>query len=182
MRAQLYLSSVLSVVIAKECKKRGAFADLERHIPALYQRQTDGPIVDAILDVVVNTPSTLQQFALDVTIRCPHSVRNTKAEATPGESAIYGEHGKIQGYGPAVSPVSIETYGRVGPASLKTITALSYALGANHRGEGSTVKQTSASLRLSVERALTYYIADTTMLALGVAATQTLWLKGEAAV
>ena len=62
------------VALAKSCEREGSFVDLERAIPALYRIGSDGKVKEAILDVVVQTPSCYTSHAIDVTICCPHGV------------------------------------------------------------------------------------------------------------
>ena len=58
----------------------GGYADLERHVPELYDWVTDKdgvtPVMRcAILDVVCWFPGVLQLLWIDVSVRCPHAER-----------------------------------------------------------------------------------------------------------
>ena len=59
---------------------------------------------------------------------CPHGIRNNQclivATTTPAVAAKDGEVEKQYRYDSSVSPVSLETYGRMGPASMDALRKL----------------------------------------------------------
>eukprot|EP00973_Karenia_brevis_P002612 355723-Karenia_brevis.AAC.1 len=84
------------------------FVDSERAVPCLYRIAEDGTLTEAILDVVMSLPGGLMSVYYDVTIRCPHSVRNGQGHRTaalqPGIAAADGELEKLTRYGRQVQP------------------------------------------------------------------------------
>eukprot|EP00973_Karenia_brevis_P036494 5032248-Karenia_brevis.AAC.1 len=112
--------------------KWGCFVDVERAVPCLYRITDNGTITEAILDVVMSLPGGLVTSYYDVTIRCPHSVRNNQghrvAALRPSVSAADGEMEKLTRYGRQVLPVSVETYGRMGRASMEALRTTSTRL------------------------------------------------------
>eukprot|EP00973_Karenia_brevis_P024805 3418504-Karenia_brevis.AAC.1 len=64
---------------------------MERAVPALYRRDRDGHVQEALLDVVIHPPASFECFVVDITIRCPHSERYTHADNTPSCAAADGE-------------------------------------------------------------------------------------------
>eukprot|EP00973_Karenia_brevis_P016978 2330121-Karenia_brevis.AAC.1 len=94
---------------------------MERAVPALYRRDENGKIQEALLDVVVHPPASFECLAVDITIRCPHSERYTRADSIPSSAADDGEMEKAERYGSDVLPLSFETYGRMGVRSQKEL-------------------------------------------------------------
>eukprot|EP00973_Karenia_brevis_P054962 7642223-Karenia_brevis.AAC.1 len=54
--ARLRPHKAVMVAVKSICEKQGAFVDLERAIPQLYQLSDDGVVKEAILDVVISSP------------------------------------------------------------------------------------------------------------------------------
>jgi len=126
----------------------------------------------AILDVFVTTPGCVRTELVDVTVRCPHSIRldhGTSTAATlPSAAARDGELGKLLRYGPQVMPLAFETYGRLGRQSadrLKQLVATvsSTSVRSCFRDGGALL----SAVRRNLERALLFNIADVTLLSLG---------------
>ena len=113
-----------------------------------------------------------------MTIRCPHAVRAPNASTRAGVAAKDGEMEKFHRYGPAVQPIAMETYGRMGSASAAAVRCLADAIASNGRGDAVPTARMVEGLRLAAERALLYYIADVTRLSVGAGATSSLWMRG----
>ena len=120
------------VALKRTLEKAGAEADLERAVPSLYRVDPDGKVKEAILDVYITTPGCLRTELVDVTVRCPHSIRADHgvgtAATTPSAAARDGELGKLLRYGPEVMPLALETYGRMGRASMDRLRELAATL------------------------------------------------------
>ena len=152
--------------------KAGCFADLERAVPCLYRIDSDNVVTEAILDVVVSLPGGLGSDYIDVTVRCPHSVRNAQgarvAALQPSVAAADGELEKLTRYGSAVTPLSFETYGRLGVGSQQSLLTMAHRVASMSihlgRRRGSDMY---AEWRLELERVLVREIADITLLSLG---------------
>eukprot|EP00973_Karenia_brevis_P046517 6451853-Karenia_brevis.AAC.1 len=91
------------MVLLKFLENIGCYADAERAVPCLYRICDDGVVTEAFLDVVMSLPGGLVSCYFDVTIRCPHSVRNAQgnriAALTPSVAAADGELEKLTRYG-----------------------------------------------------------------------------------
>ena len=154
-------------------RRSGAATDLERAIPALYRVTEDGKVTEATLDVVVISPGNFSSFPIDVTIRCPHGIRNERGQSlSANRTAVAGKDGELERllrYGEQVCPLSLETYGRMGYGSMASMRALtaSIASSKSHYGIFRSGGHMLAALRLEVELALAFNIADITILALG---------------
>ena len=107
----------LAASLARELRRVGAEVDLERTVVELAKRNSDGSVKEAILDLVVCFPGSVQPLFIDVTIRCPHAERYEHAFHSPGEAASVAVREKVRRYGEAVLPVSLETYGRLASES-----------------------------------------------------------------
>eukprot|EP00973_Karenia_brevis_P076975 10688968-Karenia_brevis.AAC.1 len=153
-------------------ERLGCFVDTERAVPCLFRVDGNGVVTEAILDVVMSLPGGLLSSYFDVTIRCPHSVRNAHghrlAALKPSVAAADGELEKLTRYGSQVQPVSFETYGRLGRASLCQLRSLAMKI-ATHFGRAGRWNGTSlyGALRTDLERCLCREIADTTLRSLG---------------
>ena len=171
--ARLRPHKAVMVAMEQVCKRGGAGVDLERAIPALYRVASDGKVTEAILDVVVLSPGSFNSFSVDVTIRCPHSIRNERQNHLSANRAAVaacdGELEKLMRYGEEVSPLSLETYGRIGVKSLQCMRQLTtcVATSSSHYCSYSSGSHMLRALLIAVERALAYNIADVTLLSLG---------------
>ena len=112
----------------------------------------------------------------DVTVRCPHSVRNAqggRAAATRASvAAADGELEKLTRDGSQVSAVSFETYGRLGAVSQANLRHAADIAASRSGARGRSGAELYAQWRLELERALAAAIADVTLLALGRAADE----------
>ena len=151
--------------------KSGCFADAERAVPSLYRISHEGEVTEAILDVVMSFPGGLMSFFFDVTVRCPHSVRNAqggRAAATRASvAAADGELEKLTRYGSQVSAVSFETYGRLGAVSQANLRHAADIAASRGGTRGRSGAELYAQWRLALERSLSAAIADVTLLSLG---------------
>ena len=99
-------------------QRTGCYSDLERAVPHLYRVDSSGAVTEAILDVSLSVPGGFCQTYFDVTVRCPHSVRNEQGNRAAAQkvavAASDGELEKVTRYGRSVVPVAMETYGRMG--------------------------------------------------------------------
>ena len=118
------------------------------------------------MDVVVHFPASWQTSLVDVTIRCPHGVKQSPSDKTPAHAAMGGESDKARRYGNGVLPLAFETYGRLGPLSLLTLQTLADA--AAVAGQVNTRRLTG--WRRHLERAVIWSGAESTLLAYGSAA------------
>jgi len=127
---------------------------------------------EAILDVVMSLPGGLSSSYLDVSVRCPHSVRNSQgarvAATTTAVAASDGEMEKLTRYGSEVYPLSFETYGRLCDHSQKCLRHLAHLAASM----SSNIRRRSgydlySEWRLELEKCLVREIADITLLSLG---------------
>ena len=156
----------LVVGLAKLVQRTGVFADVERAVPSLYRSDGQGKVQEAVLDVVISPPASFSTFMADITVRCPHSVRYKETASIPASAADDGELEKYERYGSAVTPISFETYGRMGvrsQAGLMSIAAV--AAGRSHREIAAAALY--ANWRLELERILLFEQADITLLSYG---------------
>ena len=82
-------------------EQAGGYADVERHVPELYDRVKNkdeaAPVRRcAILDVVSWFPGVLQQFWINVSVRCPHAERHNESASKPGVATVAGEAEKTK--------------------------------------------------------------------------------------
>ena len=124
--ARLRPHRAVMMSIKKILVKSGAGVDTERAIPQPYRVAPDGVVKEAILDVVVISPGCLQTYPVDVTIRCPHGLES--ASSRPAVAAKDGELEKCSRYDASVTPISLETYGRLGVASMAGLRQLALAM------------------------------------------------------
>ena len=134
-------------------RKCGCFTDLTRAVPCLYSVDDKGVVTEAILDVVMSLPGGLAQQFYDVSVRCPHSVRNAQGVHTAATSASTaardGEMEKLTRYGSEVQALSFETYGRLGHVSQHNLRSM-----AHHTSYCIFVLQTPAKVRGRLVRRL----------------------------
>ena len=103
----------------------GAFADIERRIPELYDTHADGTIREARMDLTLHFPACPDRILVDFTIHvAPPPIPGSEHDIRPGEAARGGESAKRSRYGGRVLTLSIETAGRMEPESRANITAL----------------------------------------------------------
>ena len=118
---------------------------------------------------MVRSPSSFRSHAIDITVRCPHACRNDRGQSLAAQQAsVAAKDGKLEKlarYHENASPISIETYGRVGYASIKAMDDIIAGFSSNDT-YGARCNILSI-LRLELERALAYNIADVVLLSLG---------------
>ena len=110
----------------KVVEKCGAAADLERALPCLYRVAPDGAVKEAVLDFAVTSPGCFQISSLDVTIRCQHGVGH--AQCQPAVAAEDSELEKTSRHNKSLAPIPLETYGRMGVASMAGLRQLALSL------------------------------------------------------
>ena len=98
-----------------------------------------------------------------------HIVQEGRAAAQrPGVAASDGELEKILRYGLEVAPLAVETYGRMGPASIRCLRHAANAVGQHLHGLGRQPGRAMYSQwRYQLEATLLREIADVTLAALG---------------
>ena len=135
---------------------------MERACLQLFEIDENGQIIEAILDVVMHFPGGPQQRMLDATIRCPHAqtYRDLQPGSVPGVAAASGIKDKLDRYGSSVLCLAFETYGRLASASVNHLRDLALDFSCNSRRQGPG--QAYHFLRLSLERALLFEVADIT--------------------
>ncbi|CAK0877910.1 unnamed protein product, partial [Prorocentrum cordatum] len=102
MRPHRALAATLARLL-RECR---AEVDIERTVTELERVTPTGRVEEAILDLVVSFPGSVQPLYVDVTIRCPHAARYLRAATVAGDAADEAARGKRQRYGSAVLPVA----------------------------------------------------------------------------
>ena len=160
----------LAAAVARELCRCGAEVDLERTVVELAQWDADGSIKEAILDLVVTFPGSVQQLFIDVTIRCPHADRYLHAAHSPGEAASCAAREKMERYGASVLPVAMETYGRIAIESQRSLEHLASHAGACIRDYWAAPRLIP-TWRATIERVVQFAVADIDLLALGYAVT-----------
>ena len=149
--------------LRKLIEQAGGYADLERHVPELYDwvrnNNEAAPVMRcAILDVVLLVP-----WRPDATLRCPHAERHNESASKPGVVAVAGEAEKTRRYGTAVRSLVYETYGRLGGEGAKLLRDLVTTAAAN----GQCSPHAVGRWRTQLERVLLTAQADTCLRALG---------------
>eukprot|EP00973_Karenia_brevis_P019238 2636875-Karenia_brevis.AAC.1 len=150
-------------------RKNGAHVDMERAVPQLYMLESGtGRITEAILDVVSSFPGSFRQCMVDVTVRAPHAERYENSHILPGVAAAAGEQEKLERYGSLVTPLSFESYGRLGVNSARALRTLAYvAASRGGHDPGMSPARLYSQWRGMLERTLTFEIADNFLLAGG---------------
>ena len=88
-------------------EQAGGHADLERHVPELYDWESDNneaapKMRCAIPGAVSWFPGVLQQLWIDVSVQSPHAEDYNESVSKPGVAAVAGEAEKTKRYGTAV--------------------------------------------------------------------------------
>ena len=115
------------------------------------------------MDVVINFPGIWAPALVDVSMRCPHGARYSNASSRPAAAARDGEVEKGPFYGQEVLPLIFETYGRLGPASVNTLSVLA-DMAASAGGASTRRLQ---GWRRQLERAVVWSAAESVLLAYG---------------
>ena len=152
----------LVVKLTKLVQRSGMFADMERAVPSLYRIDAQGKVQETVLDVVASPPAGFSTFTADITVRCPHSERYAGAATTPGRAANDGELEKFERYGDTVSPLSFETYGRLGMRSQQALMRMA-SVAAETSNSGVTAATLYAKWRLELEQVLLHEQTDITL-------------------
>ena len=153
--------------LRKGLVQAGAFVDLERSCPQLYQQKADGTWAEARLDLVARFPGSLETTMVDVTVWCPHAKGRKKAATVPGSAAQSGEKAKRARYGDSVSPLALESYGRLGDNSRQTLEWLAAWAVAVSASQGMREAALVRRWRLSLEAVLLQEKADLLIQSLG---------------
>ena len=99
-------------------------------------------------------------------MRNAHGAR--AAALKPSLAAADGEMEKLTRYGSTVSPLSFETYGRLGQKSQTLLCSIAHLVASSTgRAGGKAGNAVYADWRLELERVLVKEIADITLLCLG---------------
>ena len=128
--------------------------------------QCPGDVPDAIMDLVVAFPGSLAQVWVDVSIRCPHAERYTRADRAAGAAADRAAEEKRERYGPLVMPLVFESYGRLGSAGRRTLEVLALHAAVCVRDQWA-VQRLVPRWHAALERAVTFATAEIALLALG---------------
>ena len=118
------------------------------------------------MDLVVAFPGSLAQVWVDVSIRCPHAERYTRADRAAGAAADRAAEEKRERYGPLVMPLVFESYGRLGSAGRRTLEGLALHAAACVRDQWA-VQRLVPRWHAALERAVTFATAEIALLALG---------------
>jgi len=165
--ARLRPHRALAGVLARELRDCGAEVDLERVVPDLSDLAADDPEKrDAVLDIVASFPGSFAFNYVDVSIRCPHASRYTRAAHVPGSAAAKAADEKRDRYGPSVLPLVFESYGRLGTDGRRTLETLALHASATLRDQWA-VQRLVPRWHASLERAVTFATAEIVLLALG---------------
>lgn len=171
--------TALVTVLARDLEKAGAAVDIERVVPEWYAL-TDAGIEEARLDLVTRFPGAPWAERIDVTIRSPFSSKFDRANGgrataeQPGVAAKEGENDKHHRYGDGVSPLALESFGRMGAeglALLQRLRRMSLDYGKRRSGSGRPVGLNLRELRARLEAALLREVADVALLSLGCRST-----------
>ena len=135
-------------------------------MPAMAFVHGDGTIEEAIMDVTVWWPGSLEWFGLDVTIRYAGATRYVGAQRNPGKAAAQAEKEKEQRYGRDVLPLAFEAGGRLGRGSETTLRRLADAA-VSASGGILTRRGVLAQWRRRLESSLLFAAADAVLCALG---------------
>ena len=160
----------LAAALAKQLRRCGAEVDLERTVVELAKVDRQGVTQEAILDLVVTFPGSVQPLLIDVTIRCPHATRYQHASHTPGEAASTAAREKHDRYGEDVLPVAMESYGRISNDAHRSLECLAAHAGPQLKDPW-LAPRLLPTWRSALERVVQFTIADIDLLALGMGAT-----------
>jgi hypothetical protein len=135
-------------------------------MPSMASVAADGTIEEAIMDVTVWWPGSLQWNGVDVTVRYAGAVRYVGAQLNPGKAAVRAEKEKRARYGRDVLPLAMEAGGRMGPGSEASLQRLADAAVA-FSGGFLTRRGLLAQWRRRLESSLFFASADAVLCALG---------------
>ena len=145
--------------------RAGAATDFERGMPHLEVPEREQG-QEPTLDVVATWPTLLEQFVVDVTIRCPAAARYADAAKVGGGTAAKAEEEKAERYGCQVLPLAFESWGRLGAASVQTLQVLA-AAARTAAPDPRDLRNLVARWRLELEAALAFATTDIILLAAG---------------
>ena len=168
----------LAAAVATAATQLGMHADLERFVPELYKQLPGTPPVPAdadvdgkdsrvkkaILDVVLSCPGFESLLLLDVSIRSAAAARYSAATCA-GHAAESGERDKMSRYGSAVMPLIFESGGRLGPASIATLSSIVSKAAAARLCSSHSI----SSWRSRTERSVIFSVAEAAIRAYGAA-------------
>ena len=141
-----------AAALARELRRCGAEVDLERTFVELTSVDEDGRVGEAILNLVLTFPGSVQQHYVDVTIRCPHADSYTGAHHKPGVAAAAAVKEKRAPYGSIVLPLAFESYGRLALKSHRALELLATHAGVGLK-DGWSAPRVLPTWRSSLERA-----------------------------
>ena len=122
------------------------------------------------MDLYVTFPGSVQPIYIDVSIRCPHAQRYTHAASCPGSAASAAAADKRARYGNSVLPIVLESYGRLGTETLRSLDILATHAGCCLR-DAWAAPRLLPRWRAAIERIVLHASADTELLALGWTST-----------
>lgn len=108
--------------LGAELEAAGGCVDYERCVGKLGAAGGDGS--DCRMDITCWFPGVGNWHLIDVTVRSPGAARVAGAAEVPGAAGAAGEREKLSRYGPEVSAVAFETYGRLPDASISVLLQL----------------------------------------------------------
>ena len=135
-------------------------------MPAMAVFHEDGSIEEAIMDVTVWWPGSLEWYGIDATVRYAGAARYVGAQRAPGKAAAQAEREKVKRYGRDVLPLAFEAGGRLGPHSEATLQRLADAA-VSSSGGYLTRKGLLSQWRRRLESSLLFAAADAVLCALG---------------
>ncbi|CAK0795081.1 unnamed protein product [Prorocentrum cordatum] len=164
MRPHRALAAALARLL-RECR---AEIDIERTVPELIRVLPNGAVQEAVLDLVVTFPGSVQPLYIDVSIRCPHAARYAQAQASPGDAANAAVDDKMRRYGSDVLTVALESYGRLAAGTHWSLEHLATHAAASLRDQWAAPRLVPR-WRAALERAVAFAAADIDLLSLGAA-------------
>ena len=166
MRPHRALAAALARFL-RECRTE---VDIDRTVPELIRVAPNGAVQEAVLDLVVIFPGSVQLLCIDVSIRCPHAQRYGQAAASPGEAADAAIADKRSRYGSDVFTVVVELYGRLAGDARRALDHIATHAAACLR-DHSVAPRLVLRWRACLERAVNFSAAGIDLLALGCAPT-----------
>ena len=160
----------LAATLARELRRCGAEVDLERTVVELTQTDERGRVTEAILDLVLTFPGSVQPLYVDVTIRSPHASRYERAHHRLGGAAAAAVREKFKRYGSSVLAIAFESYGRLAVDSHRALEHLAAHAGVSLR-EWWAAPRLLPTWRAALEKSVHFSIAETDLLALGCSVT-----------
>ena len=143
----------------------GARVDIERYCADLLSQHATGDSREAWFDVCAHFPGHAHLWRLDVTVRSPWA-QGRRASVRPGLASSAGVTAKMKRYGETVSAISLEPLGRLAQESCESLWAMAKQA-RDRRITQCSPSQGYRKLRLALERALLWSLADKLIMAAG---------------